>query len=77
MLQPPEAAPNTATWSLNVASAGTYNVYARWTAYPESGDQRAVHRELGLGPCHRYGQPAKRRRRPVESAWDLQLQRRR
>ncbi|MGH7732583.1 MAG: RHS repeat-associated core domain-containing protein, partial [Gemmatimonadales bacterium] len=34
MLQPPGAAPNTATWSLAVASAGTYNVYARWTAYP-------------------------------------------
>ena len=34
MLQPPGAAPNTATWSLNVPSAGTYNVYARWTAYP-------------------------------------------
>jgi len=34
MLEPPGAAPNTATWSMNVPSAGTYNVYARWTAYP-------------------------------------------
>jgi len=34
MLEPPGAAPNTATWNLNVPSAGTYNVYARWTAYP-------------------------------------------
>ena len=34
MLQPPGAAPNTATWTMNVPSAGTYNVYARWTAYP-------------------------------------------
>jgi RHS repeat-associated protein len=34
MLVPPGAAPNTATWTLAVASAGTYNVYARWTAHP-------------------------------------------
>jgi RHS repeat-associated protein len=34
MLQPPGAALNTATWTMNVPSAGTYNVYARWTAYP-------------------------------------------
>jgi RHS repeat-associated protein len=34
MLQPPGAAPNTATWTLAVPSAGTYNVYARWTAHP-------------------------------------------
>jgi RHS repeat-associated protein len=34
MIVPPGAAPNTATWTLNVASAGSYNVYARWTAHP-------------------------------------------
>jgi len=34
LLEPPGAAPNTATWNLNVPSAGIYNVYARWTAYP-------------------------------------------
>ncbi|MGE0875508.1 MAG: RHS repeat-associated core domain-containing protein [Burkholderiales bacterium] len=34
MLVPPGAAPNTATWTLPVPSAGTYNVYARWTAHP-------------------------------------------
>jgi RHS repeat-associated protein len=34
MLVPPGAAPNTATWTLAVASSGTYNVYARWTAHP-------------------------------------------
>ncbi|MFY9314815.1 MAG: hypothetical protein WAO95_04560 [Burkholderiales bacterium] len=34
MLVPPGAAPNTATWTLNVATAGSYNVYARWTAHP-------------------------------------------
>ena len=31
MLAPPGAAPNTATWTPNVAQAGTYEVYARWT----------------------------------------------
>jgi len=25
---------NTFTWTANVATAGTYEVYARWTAYP-------------------------------------------
>ncbi|MGE0874428.1 MAG: hypothetical protein AB7O31_07140 [Burkholderiales bacterium] len=34
MLVPPNAAPNTATWTLPVATTGTYNVYARWTAHP-------------------------------------------
>ena len=33
-LQPPGAAPNTATWTIPVAASGTYNVYARWTAHP-------------------------------------------
>jgi RHS repeat-associated protein len=32
MLAPPGAAPNTATWTPNVAQAGQYEVYARWTA---------------------------------------------
>jgi RHS repeat-associated protein len=32
--QPPGAAPSTATWAINVPSAGSYNVYARWTAHP-------------------------------------------
>ena len=34
MLAPPGAAPNTATWSVNVPSSGTWNVYARWTQHP-------------------------------------------
>jgi RHS repeat-associated protein len=34
MLAPPGAAPNTATWSFNVASTGQYSVYARWSAHP-------------------------------------------
>jgi RHS repeat-associated protein len=34
MLAPPGAAPNTATWSLAVPAAGTWNVYARWTQHP-------------------------------------------
>ena len=34
MLAPPGAPPNTATWTLGVPSAGTYNVYARWTQHP-------------------------------------------
>jgi RHS repeat-associated protein len=34
MLAPPGAASNTATWTPNVAQAGTYEVYARWTANP-------------------------------------------
>src|SRR5262249_19745586 len=34
MIAPPGAAPNTATWTLNVPSTGTYNVYARWTQHP-------------------------------------------
>ena len=33
MLTPPGAAPNTATWTPNVAQAGTYEVYARWTSH--------------------------------------------
>ena len=33
MVAPSGAGPNTATWSLNVANAGTYDVYARWTAH--------------------------------------------
>jgi RHS repeat-associated protein len=32
--QPPGAAPSTATWAISVPSAGSYNVYARWTAHP-------------------------------------------
>jgi len=44
MLQPPGAAPNTATWTMNVPSAGTYNVYARWTAYPN----RASHAKFTI-----------------------------
>jgi RHS repeat-associated protein len=31
MLLPPGTAPNTATWTPNVAQAGQYEVYARWT----------------------------------------------
>ena len=34
MLVPPGASPNTATWTLAVPSAGSYQVYARWTAHP-------------------------------------------
>ncbi len=34
MLAPPGAPPNTATWTPNVAQAGRYEIYARWTAYP-------------------------------------------
>lgn len=33
-ISPEEAPPNTATWSLPVATAGAYDVYARWTAHP-------------------------------------------
>src|SRR6185295_4175036 len=32
MVVPPGAAPSTATWTPNVAQAGQYQVYARWTA---------------------------------------------
>jgi len=31
MLVPPDAAPNTATWSAAIPAAGSYEVYARWT----------------------------------------------
>jgi RHS repeat-associated protein len=31
---PPEAAPNTATWTLTVPTAGSYQAYARWTQHP-------------------------------------------
>jgi len=34
MLVPAGASPNTATWTLNVPAAGSYGVYARWTAHP-------------------------------------------
>jgi len=34
MLVPPGASPNTATWSVNVPSSGSYQVYARWTQHP-------------------------------------------
>jgi len=34
MIVPPGAAPNTATWSASIPSAGTYEVYARWTQQP-------------------------------------------
>ena len=34
MIVPPGASPNTATWTPNVAQAGTYQVYARWTSNP-------------------------------------------
>ena len=34
MIVPPGAMPNTATWTLNVPSAGSYQVYARWTQHP-------------------------------------------
>lgn len=34
MIVPPGAAPPTATWTVAVPSAGTWNVYARWTAHP-------------------------------------------
>ncbi len=34
MLVPPGAAPNTATWTLNVPTAGSYQAYARWTQHP-------------------------------------------
>jgi RHS repeat-associated protein len=34
MLAPPGAAPNTATWTLNVPATGNYAVYARWTEHP-------------------------------------------
>jgi RHS repeat-associated protein len=34
MLAPPGAAPNTATWTLNVPTTGNYAVYARWTEHP-------------------------------------------
>ena len=34
MLVMPGAAPSTATWSLTVPTAGTWNVYARWTRTP-------------------------------------------
>ncbi len=34
MLVPPNAPPSTATWTVPVASSGSYNVYARWTAHP-------------------------------------------
>ena len=34
MVAPVGASPNTATWSFNVATAGSYEVYARWTAHP-------------------------------------------
>ena len=34
MLLPAGAAPNTATWTLNVPSAGSYQLYARWTQHP-------------------------------------------
>jgi RHS repeat-associated protein len=33
MLLPPGAAPNSAVWTPNVAQAGTYEVYARWTQH--------------------------------------------
>ena len=33
MLVPPGAEPNTATWTPNVAQAGQYQVYARWTQH--------------------------------------------
>jgi len=33
MLLPPGAAPNSATWTPNVAQAGQYEVYARWTSH--------------------------------------------
>jgi RHS repeat-associated protein len=33
MLAAPEAAPSTATWTPNVAQAGQYELYARWTAH--------------------------------------------
>ena len=31
---PPGAAPNSASWTLNVPSSGQYKVYARWTQHP-------------------------------------------
>jgi RHS repeat-associated protein len=34
MLVPPGASPNTATWTASIPSAGSYEVYARWTAHP-------------------------------------------
>lgn len=34
MLLPPGSQPNSAIWTPNVAQAGTYEVYARWTANP-------------------------------------------
>ncbi|MGH7603983.1 MAG: RHS repeat-associated core domain-containing protein [Gemmatimonadaceae bacterium] len=34
MIVPPGAAPNTATWSASIPSAGSYEVYARWTQHP-------------------------------------------
>ena len=34
MLVPAGAAPNTATWTLSVATPGSYQVYARWTQHP-------------------------------------------
>jgi RHS repeat-associated protein len=34
MLLPAGAAPNTATWTLSVPSAGSYQLYARWTQHP-------------------------------------------
>ncbi|MGE0875506.1 MAG: RHS repeat-associated core domain-containing protein [Burkholderiales bacterium] len=33
MILPPNAPPNTATWTPNVAQAGQYEVYARWTSH--------------------------------------------
>jgi RHS repeat-associated protein len=33
MLVPPGAAPNTATWTPNVAQAGSYEIYARWSQH--------------------------------------------
>jgi RHS repeat-associated protein len=34
MLVPSGAAPNTASWALALPAAGSYQVYARWTAHP-------------------------------------------
>jgi RHS repeat-associated protein len=34
MLVPPGASPNTATWTASIPAAGSYEVYARWTAHP-------------------------------------------
>jgi RHS repeat-associated protein len=49
MLAPPGAAPSTATWTVDVPSAGQYNVYARWTQHPNraSNAPYTVHHAAG------------------------------